>query len=234
MCGRYGRITSAAQFAKLLGASAPEDATDSPGYNLPPGGTRLCALRHPKSGELKMGSAWWGLIPSGARDHTFAPINARSETAAEKQPFANAFRKRHCLVAADFYYEWAKVEGQSAKQPWVIRPAGGEPFFMAGLWTQAKGLSGDDELAGKVTFAILTGQPAKEIAHIHSRQPLVLSNDAARAWVDASVDAPVDELHQILADGTVTDYECWPVSSLVNKPSNDDASLLERTQPPSP
>lgn len=228
MCGRYGRTTPAAVFAKLIDATSPDDATDTPAYNLPPGQMRLCALRTPRDQTLKMGSAWWGLIPSGARDHKFAPTNARSESAAETQPFVNAFRKRHCLVAADFYYEWAKVEGQSAKQPWVIRPADREPFFMAGLWTQAKGLPDGHELAGRVTFTILTGQPVEAISHIHSRQPLVLSNEAARAWVDAPADTSVDDLHEILSGGLVTDYECWPVSTAVNKPSNDDASLLEK------
>ncbi|WP_353251186.1 SOS response-associated peptidase [Salinisphaera sp. T31B1] len=227
MCGRYGRTTSAAHFAKLIEAATPDDVTDGPGYNLPPGGMRACALRTPRDNSLKMGSAWWGLIPSGAKDEKFAPINARSETAASKQPFSNAFQKRRLLCAADYWIEWQKRE-EGGKQPWLIRPADGEPFFFAGMWTQAKGLPSDHKLAGAVTFTILTGKPHDDIAHIHNRQPLALTNDAARAWVDAPADASVEHLHGILEDGVVRSYESWPISTLVNKPSNDEATIIER------
>ncbi|MES1933215.1 hypothetical protein T35B1_11427 [Salinisphaera shabanensis T35B1] len=225
MCGRYGRTTSAAHFAKLIEASSPNDVTDAPGFNLPPGSMRACALRTPRDNTLKMGSAWWGLIPSGAKDDKFSPINARSETAAEKQPFANAFRKRRLLCAADYWIEWQK--GDDGKQPWLIRPADGQPFFFAGMWTQAKGLPSDHKLANAVTFTILTGKPHDDIAHIHNRQPLALTSEAARAWVDAPAESSVEHLQGILEDGVFSTYESWPISTLVNKPDNEAPSVIE-------
>ena len=56
-----------------------------------------------------------GFVPSWTKDSKIAPINAMSETAADKPMFRDAFRKRRCLVVADGFYEWLK-EGRQ-KQP---------------------------------------------------------------------------------------------------------------------
>ena len=45
-------------------------------------------------------------------------INARSEGAAEKPSFRNAFRQRRCLIPADGFYEWQKLG--KLKQPFFI------------------------------------------------------------------------------------------------------------------
>ena len=58
----------------------------------------------------------WGLIPFWAKDPKIGArmINARSETVAEKPAFRAAFRRRRCLVVADGFYEWQKVEQRQA------------------------------------------------------------------------------------------------------------------------
>jgi putative SOS response-associated peptidase YedK len=47
--------------------------------------------------------------------------------------FRDAFRKRHCLIAADGIYEWKKT-GAKTKQPYYIRLKDEQPFGIAGLW----------------------------------------------------------------------------------------------------
>ena len=61
-------------------------------------------------------------------------INARAETIAEKNAYKHAFKKRRCIIPADGFYEWKKVPGQKAKQPYFIQRADGEPLAFAGLW----------------------------------------------------------------------------------------------------
>lgn len=223
MCGRYGRTSPPTDFAKIVDAVVSQKALGDSGYNQPPGTFQLCALKSPDTGEIKLGSAWWGFIPNWATDTKLAPINARSETAMDKKLFAKSFAHQRCLVAADWWYEWQR-DGDR-KQPFAIRPEKGGPFFFAGLWSKAARLPADHPAAGQVTYAILTGDPNEDIAHIHNRQPQALTADAARAWLN---DSSNRDLHEILSDGRYQAYESWPVSTRVGNPSNDDAAVIER------
>ena len=57
----------------------------------------------------------WGLVPLSARDAKigYSTINARSEEVASKPAFREAFRKRRCLVPADAFYEWARIDAKT-------------------------------------------------------------------------------------------------------------------------
>src|SRR3954466_8858866 len=76
----------------------------------------------------------WGLIPAWADEPSIGNrlVNARSATAADKPSFRGAFKHRRCLIPADGFYEWQKLDGR--KQPYYIRWPDGVPFAFAGLW----------------------------------------------------------------------------------------------------
>lgn len=228
MCGRYGRTTPAETYAGIIDATISPRLEDSVRYNRPPGTFQLCALRHPDTGDLTVGPAWWGFVPNWATDTKLSPINARSETAHEKKLFAKAFEHQRCLIAADWWYEWQR--GGDQKQPYAIRPQAREPFFFAGIWSKASRLPEDHAASGQVTFAILTGEPNDDIAHIHDRQPQALTREAARAWLSPD-ESESDQLHPILADGRYTDYASWPIAAAVGSPSNDYPEIIEPIDP---
>jgi putative SOS response-associated peptidase YedK len=46
--------------------------------------------------------------------------------------FPKAFRQRRCLIVADGFNEWKKLNGR--KQPYFIRHQNDQPFAFAGLW----------------------------------------------------------------------------------------------------
>ena len=87
----------------------------------------------------------WGFVRSWAKDAKFCPINAVSETVAEKPMFRSAIKKRRCLVPADGFYEWKKIPKKiKGDSPWLFQIKGGEPFAFAGIWEQwDKGDEGD-------------------------------------------------------------------------------------------
>ena len=81
----------------------------------------------------------WGLIPNWAEKAAigYKTINARVEGVATNRSFAGAFERRRCLVPADGFYEWRKVD--DGKQPYRIGLKGGGPFAFAGLWEAWRG-----------------------------------------------------------------------------------------------
>ncbi len=101
-------------------------------------------------------------------------INARSETAANKNMFREPMRYGRCLIPATSYFEWGK-EG-SKKIKYQLRPDKEGMFYFAGLYRAEAG-------ANVPLFVILTAPAAEGISFIHDRMPVILPNDASEAWL---------------------------------------------------
>ncbi|NNC24292.1 SOS response-associated peptidase [Salinisphaera sp. USBA-960] len=227
MCGRFGRTTTADWFAGTIGAAVSAWlGSDGAGYNRAPGTWQAIAIRASAGAErvTRLGPAKWGFISPRAPDATFAPINARLETADTKPLFAQAFANKRCVIPADWWYEWQTTEA-GTKQPWLIRPADGEPFFLAGLWSSAKQLDHGQTAASQATFAVVTTQAQADIATIHPRQPVVLDTKGACKWLDGQ-HGP-SELKQLASTSSNRAYRSQPISTAVNNVRNDESSLVE-------
>src|SRR6266849_2034227 len=128
MCGRYTLTADMKKVADRFGAPMPVDewATCAlPRYNFAP---TQAVIVVGNDGKRYLKQMRWGLIPSTAKDTTFAShlINARAETLAEKPTFREALKKRRCIIPADGFYEWQKLG--KAKQPVRIVLKSREPF----------------------------------------------------------------------------------------------------------
>ena len=117
MCGRYTLRTPASELVEIFKLLREPDWT--PRYNISP--TQSVAVIRQTVGGREMSPMHWGLIPAWAKDPKMGArmINARAETVATKPSFRSAFRKRRCLIPADGFYEWKKVDAK-AKQPYHI------------------------------------------------------------------------------------------------------------------
>lgn len=158
----------------------------------------------------------WGLYPAWTKPGEkpkIAPINARSETVAEKPMFRGLIKKNRCIIPANGFYEWRK-EG-SSKQPYFIRPTDGQLFLFAGLWSTAT--SADGELFQ--TYTILTTNASDKMVYLHHRQPVSLTNDDADMWLDTDIDEaePLEHLFTPPPD-EATEY--YPVTNAVGSPEN--------------
>lgn len=230
MCARYGVTTSAAEFARLIGIKAP--GTFGHGYNIPPGQRITAALCLPDGDpeaadaraeqRLAFAQLYWGFIPSwDGRGRGLT--NARVEK-MDGRYWRKAFRRRRCVVPADWWYEWQGEKG--ARQPYAFRPVGGEPFFLAGVWSQPKSLPPDHRAAGQRCAAVVTRAATPRLQEVHHRMPVALTPEGARAWLLADDDTPA--LRQIIAHHGHETIDYWPVSTRVNRPTHgDDASLPE-------
>ena len=160
----------------------------------------------------------WGFVPSNNPDSSFAPVNARSETAAVKPTFRDAFANRRCVLPVNGWYEWQR-RGQGRSIPHVVDDGAGGILHLAAIWEPWRGPRGVVD-----GFAVLTTSPAGAIAAIHHRQPSVLTIDDVDAWLDPAT--PLSEVRRLGALGAQRDYRVRRVGFEVNNVRNDYPELL--------
>jgi putative SOS response-associated peptidase YedK len=233
MCGRYTMFLKPDDLKKRFRASVSDEVAqklEKPRYNLAP--TQDVPIITMQNGERIADMVRWGLIPSWAKDESIGSklINARSETLTEKPSFKNAFQKRRCLVVANGFYEWkASAPGErgrgrtTPKQPMYIRLTSGEPFAMAGLWESWKN---PQTQAPVRSCTIITTEPNDLIATLHHRMAVILTPADEDLWLDESL--PTQELMRLLKPFPSDALEAYPVSTRVNSPALDNASLIEQ------
>jgi putative SOS response-associated peptidase YedK len=226
MCGRFTLRTPAKVIAEQFGLPPIDEGVTPlpPRYNIAPTQS-IFAVRQPAGGDQRQAvMLHWGLIPSWAKDPSIGNrmINARGETVDSKPSFRKAFRTRRCLIVTDGYYEWQKTGG--AKQPYYFHRADDQPFAFAGLWESWSGREGAEE---KIESATIITTAANDLSRdIHDRMPVILEPSSYDTWLDCDrEDLPAVQrlLRPVANDFLVAE----PVSTLVNKPTNDSPACIE-------
>ena len=232
MCGRFVSASPPDELANYFGALQP-DAELEPSFNVAPT-NEVYAVRA-DDGNRRIDPLRWGLVPFWAKDLKIGSrmINARSETVAEKPAFRRAYERRRCLIPADGFYEWAKVEGQKAKQPYFIHRPDGEPLVFAGIWERWKPRLEDgktvDESADTIeTCTILTCGPNDVMAEIHDRMPVLLAPSVWDDWL--SPDTDLDYIASLLVPAPDDLLTMFPVSTAVNNVRNKGEELIHEVR----
>lgn len=221
MCGRYTLSTPSDDLALLFDIS--ELMPLPPRYNLAPTQEAAVVRVTEPGAPRRLDLLKWGLIPYWAKEAAIGNklINARSETAIEKASFKTSFKKKRCLIPADGFYEWKK-EGK-LKQPYLIHRKDGKPFAFAGLWSTWR----DPERGLPVeTFTILTTDANDLMRPLHDRMPVILDRENFDLWLDPKVEDAA-KLQPLLVPHASEDFEAFPVSRLVNSPTNDLPNCIE-------
>lgn len=217
MCGRFVITSAPAALRQVFGYN--EQPNFPARYNVAP--TQPVPVVIEENGARHFRLMRWGFLPSWVKDpRKFTLlINARSETVREKPAFKNAIRRRRCLIPADGYYEW-QTFGQR-KQPYFIQPRDRQPFGFAALAETWMGPNGEE----LDTVAIVTAAAAAGMSVLHHRVPVTIAPDDFSRWLDCSSDDANDAMTMLHApaDGA---FVWHPVSSAVNKATNDDAQLI--------
>ena len=218
MCGRFILTLEASQLEQEFGIKEVPDGYQ-PRFNVAPTQSIATVI---DAEERKIEMLRWGLIPSWAKDPSIGSrmINARSETAADKPAFRQAFQKRRCLILADGFFEWQRPPGKrSPAIPYVFRRKENKPFAFAGLWEAWKPEEGD----WMRTCTILTCSANELVSSVHDRMPVILTGDTAWKWM---LSPSRSELEALLAPYPGEDMLAYPVSTLVNKPDQDHPDLI--------
>ena len=228
MCGRIIQASGPLRFAIVDGLNVVDSryANMPPRYNGAPSQDILVIRQNHETGERSLDPLKWGLIPYWCNDPKGGrkPINAKAETVATLPTFRDAYRKRRCIVPVDGFYEWKAIKGQKAKQPYAIAMKDGSPFGIAGLWENWKDPASGEWIR---TFAVVTTDANEMVADIHNRMPAILATADYDRWLSDEPD-PRDLLRPFPADL----MRMWPISTRVNKPENDDATIIEPVELP--
>lgn len=132
-----------------------------------------------------------------------------------REVFRSAFAERGWLIPADGFYEWQKLDG--GKQPMYIRVDDGEPFAFAGLY-EVWHPDADGEI---ISCTIVTTGPNKVMKPIHDHMPVILPEDVYDRWLDPEFTERT-ELQEMLRQFDAKRMDDYPVSWLVNSPTNND------------
>ena len=216
MCGRY-TVTVDQMILETRFEAQMEMADYQPRFNAAPSQT-LPLILHPSPDRIVGGK--WGFKPHWAKTkpEIKPQLNARAETAAEKPMFRDAFKSNRCLVLADGCYEWQRTGG--AKVPHRMTLADGQPFAMAGLWSEMETTEGEPV----ITFTILTTSANERMATIHTRMPVILSQPDQEKWLDLTLarDASISLLKPYPSEAT----RLGAVSPEVNNARHDHPGLI--------
>jgi putative SOS response-associated peptidase YedK len=240
MCGRFARRSTQEVLADWFGVPIEEMPWFEPTYNAAPQSNQPVVRLNRDSGSREFALMKWGLVPFWAKDAKvgYTTINARAEEAPTKPAYREAFRKRRCLIPADAFYEWQKIDAKT-RHPFAFALKSGKPYAFAGLWERWRPKDG----APLETFTIVTTDPNELVEPMHDRMPAILEPHEYDRWLNTDPEntdpakninagdatrPPVDLLRPYPAEKMVA----WRVADRVGSVRNDDAQLLDRVEAP--
>jgi putative SOS response-associated peptidase YedK len=221
MCGRFVQAHDPGEYAEYFGAGLAVSESLKPSYNVAPTDQVYALAEH--EGDRRLGTFRWGLIPWFAKDIKVGArhINARAETVHTTAAFKRSLENRRCIVPADGFYEWEKLES-GGKLPHYLFRHDGEPLALAGLWGSWRTEEGE-----RITSCtVITTAPNELVAPIHDRMPVVLPRDRWDRWLDPEF-GDTDALRAMLGPVDAALMGEYPVSTLVNKVANNYPECIE-------
>jgi putative SOS response-associated peptidase YedK len=222
MCGRYVRRSDKQRIAehfRLHPGSMPDFI---PSYNVAPQTSQPIIRLNRDTGEREIVMMRWGLIPFWSKNAKigYSTINAKAETIATAPAYREALKHRRCLVPADAFYEWQKIDAKT-KQPFAIGMKDGSPYAFAGLWERWRDPATKEPLE---IFTLITTDTNELLEPIYDRMPVILEPKNYDRWLHPGdpTHPPIDLLRAFPAEQMIA----WKVDSRVGNVRNDDEGCI--------
>lgn len=213
MCSHYQAVKKRERFIRQFGVEPPDDfgkedvwPTYLAGFIRCPREADVGDDAVPKR-EALVGQ--FGLVPHWAADLKFGrqTFNARSETAAEKPSFRDAWRRaQHCIIPAEAFYEpdWRSGKAVATR----IGRADGEPLGIAGLWSSWRSDTGQN--VHSFTILTINADDHPLMRNLHKptdekRMVVILPEGAYDDWLTAPPDQTMDFMRQYPAERLVAE-----------------------------
>ena len=198
---------------------------------------------------------WTSATSLAAADaaQSYNMINARAESVDQAKSYRSLIKRRRCVVVVDSYYEWhtSTIHGRTTKQPFSFVPnhttppistahsaatpapvtkydrtADDKPFFLlAGLYDTWR-----DPSTATVLYSVtvLTTSASQKLGWCHERQPVILSHDNAKRWLDVWGVPWGEEMRQLVCRPYSDGVSWYKVPEIVGSVRNQQS---ECTQP---
>ena len=213
MCSHYQGFWERERYRRMFGIDPPDDISK---YDVWPG-YAATFIRRPREAdagdeavpEREALVGQFGLIPHWATDTTIGrrTFNCRSETAASKPSFRDAWKQGHrCIIPADAFYEpdWRTGKAIATR----IANADGEPLGIAGLWSWWKSPKGETIHS----FTMLTINAAEHALMNQFHKPadekrmvVILPPHRYRDWLEVPVATAAEFMQPYPADRLVAE-----------------------------
>jgi putative SOS response-associated peptidase YedK len=227
VCGRYGRRADKQRIAEWMqthDTNVFDDSYFAPNYNVAPQTFQPIVRLDPETGVRELTVMRWGLVPFWSKDSNvaYSTINAKAESVPKSPAFREAFKRRRCLVPADWFYEWQRIEmDATTKQPYAVALKDDSLFAFGGLWESWK-----DKESGKSleTYTIFTCDPNSIMEPLHNRMPVIIKRSDYERWLAPGdpKQPPIDLLRPFNSD----EMKVWPVSKDVGNVRNNRPELI--------
>lgn len=221
MCGRFTLTAEPDTLKEIFEISDIDNSQLEPRYNIAPTQMVATVLYNYETEQRECQFLRWGLIPHWSKDSSGGAkmINARAETLAEKPSFRSAFKRRRCLVVADGFYEWKRLE--TKKQPYYFQLKNKQPFAFAGLWEEWH--SPENE---KITSCTIVTTEANELLQpIHHRMPVIIQQSDYERWLDPQLQK-TEPLQELLRSYEAENMSAHTVSIKVNNPKHSSPECI--------
>ena len=117
MCGRYGRRSDKQKIAEAFHVKAGlADVDFMPNDDITPGTMQPVVFANAE-GERDIELMYWGF--TFPKRFTF---NTRSDSVLKAGLWKNSFEDRRCIVPADFFFEWKRLQSSIFKDDPGARP----------------------------------------------------------------------------------------------------------------
>lgn len=153
-------------------AEHTKDIQFEPNYNARPGQQLPVILLH--NGKPFPKRLIWGIEATFGGKNKLV-FNSKIENLSS--PFWK--RMEPCLVPANGFYEWDRVEGKSI--PYYFKDKQADLVYLAGLY-----------LGGR--FSVITTEATGAVKKIHNRMPVILKPKTEVSWLNGELPVPYDNL----------------------------------------
>ena len=202
MCSHFQAVKDAERLERHFGVAPFETIDLATKTDMWPGylGTFIRSHPHAGVGDEAVPAAehllgLFGLVPHWADSTklTKSTFNARSETAAEKPSFRDAWKKaQHCIIPAEAIYEpdWRSGKAIATR----ISTTDGSPLGIAGLWSSWKSDKGEMVHSFTMLTINATAHPLMQNFHKpadEKRMVVILPPERYQDWLVAK---PADSM----------------------------------------